>query len=383
MTSSNSAVATASVSGTKVTVTPGTTAGTATITVTSAATTNYKAASATYKVTVEKTLKSIAVTTQPTTTNYYPYEDFKTDGMVVTATYTDNSTKTVSGYTVTDGSDLKMNQNSVTVSYTDAEFGGTKTTTVSISIYDPTNSWDVSANGDGSVMAYYSTGVESNYNSGLLVVTGQGQMKNYDGSLGKSPMKSIYAYKIVVEDGVTSIGNYAFWDAFVMEISLPETLKTIGEYSFCDCDNLRSVTLPDSVTTVGSMAFYGLDYGNLVYFDFGRGVSSIGNNVIYTGNYNIETVIVDCKVTSISYSQIPASRIEKLILGTSIKSIPYLWEDFGEEDYEIYPSTVYYTGTKAQWDAIDISDWYYNEGFCSVVYNYKYTPKTAQSTAED
>ncbi|MBO5142888.1 MAG: hypothetical protein J6C46_07860, partial [Clostridia bacterium] len=59
---SNGAVATASISGTKVTITPGTTAGTATITVTSAPTTNYNQATATYSVTVKNGTMTVTAT---------------------------------------------------------------------------------------------------------------------------------------------------------------------------------------------------------------------------------------------------------------------------------------------------------------------------------
>jgi hypothetical protein len=64
-------------------------------------------------------LVSIAVTTPPTKTAYTTTESFSTDGMVVTATYSDNSTKAVTGYTVTPSGTLKATNTSVTISYND------------------------------------------------------------------------------------------------------------------------------------------------------------------------------------------------------------------------------------------------------------------------
>lgn len=78
-------------------------------------------------------LTGITVTTPPDKTVYTAYEDFDPTGMVVTATYEDNSTKVVSATaTVTDGTDLKCSQTSVTVSYTEGEI--TKTAEQSITV---------------------------------------------------------------------------------------------------------------------------------------------------------------------------------------------------------------------------------------------------------
>ena len=79
-----------------------------------------------------KTLDSIAVTTPPAKTAYREGEDFITDGMVVTATYTDSSTAPVILYTVTDGTDMAAGKNSVTISYT--EGGVTKNTTQAVTV---------------------------------------------------------------------------------------------------------------------------------------------------------------------------------------------------------------------------------------------------------
>lgn len=86
----------------------------------------------TQPVSVNRVLKSIAVTTAPTTTTYKHGDNFDKTGMAVTATYTDGSTAVVSGWVVTDGTSLVAGDTAVTVSYT--EGGVTKTTTQSITI---------------------------------------------------------------------------------------------------------------------------------------------------------------------------------------------------------------------------------------------------------
>ena len=63
-------------------------------------------------------------------------ESFSTSGMIVCATYQDNSTREINNYTIIDGEELQLNQNSVTVSY--KENGITKTSIQNISVVEET-----------------------------------------------------------------------------------------------------------------------------------------------------------------------------------------------------------------------------------------------------
>ena len=91
VTSSNTNVATVSISGNKVTVKSGTTAGTATITVKSAASTNYNEKTATYKATVRTTIKSLKIG------NYINYKYDTAGNYIVQSKYSGNrSNQTIS-----------------------------------------------------------------------------------------------------------------------------------------------------------------------------------------------------------------------------------------------------------------------------------------------
>ena len=79
-----------------------------------------------------KTLSSIAVTTAPTKVTYTAGEYFNTSGMVVTATYSDSSTKAVTSYTFAPTEALTTGDTSITISYT--EGGVTKTATQAITV---------------------------------------------------------------------------------------------------------------------------------------------------------------------------------------------------------------------------------------------------------
>lgn len=80
----------------------------------------------------EKSLTSISITKDPTKTTYTEGENFDKNGMKVTATYSDGSSKEITAYIVTDGESLTLEKTKVTISYT--EKGITKTTVQEITV---------------------------------------------------------------------------------------------------------------------------------------------------------------------------------------------------------------------------------------------------------
>lgn len=91
---------------------------------------------------------------------------------------------------------------------------------------------------------------------GVLTISGTGSMTSYY-STGSIPW---YEYKenivsVVIEDGITSVGYLAFNGlANLAAVTLPETLKTIGGFSFVGT-GITELTIPDSVTEIGGYAF--------------------------------------------------------------------------------------------------------------------------------
>lgn len=94
---------------------------------------------------------------------------------------------------------------------------------------------------------------------GILRISGSGTMKNYTYKSEMPWFKYIDQINSVkVEEGVTSIGEYAFYGMPNMtEIQLPKGLKTIGGYAFKNSTKLNKVELPDTITKLGESAFYG------------------------------------------------------------------------------------------------------------------------------
>ena len=63
---------------------------------------------------------------------------------------------------------------------------------------------------------------------------------------------------LIIENGVTRIGEYAFIQCTALtSVTIPDSVTRIGAYAFTDCTALTSVTIPSSVTRIGKGAFSG------------------------------------------------------------------------------------------------------------------------------
>lgn len=91
---------------------------------------------------------------------------------------------------------------------------------------------------------------------GVLTLSGSGAMYDYENSEASPFAQRQDVKKIVINSGVTRIGNYAFSNMHKIEsVSLPPTLTEIGDYAFNWCGNFKSLTLPGSIKKIGSYAF--------------------------------------------------------------------------------------------------------------------------------
>ena len=65
---------------------------------------------------------------------------------------------------------------------------------------------------------------------------------------------------VTIPNSVTSIGDYAFYGcASLTSVTIPNSVTSIGDYAFYDCTSLTSVTIGNSVTSIGDYAFTGTD----------------------------------------------------------------------------------------------------------------------------
>ena len=108
---------------------------------------------------------------------------------------------------------------------------------------------------------------------GVLTITGKGEM--YDYSSSYKPWSYNALTRVIIGNGVTTIGKNAFYGcSSLTSVTIPNSVTTIGEAVFYGCSSLTSVTIPNSVTTIGSEAFS--DCTNLQKVNIGNSVKTIG-----------------------------------------------------------------------------------------------------------
>ncbi len=95
------------------------------------------------------------------------------------------------------------------------------------------------------------------------------------------------------------MGNYAFYNTSVFEVSLPESLREINSYVFSNCPSLMKVELPSTITSVGSYAFS--NCRGLSEITLPEGVVSIGDNAFYNCT-SLGELTIPSTVQSIGYN---------------------------------------------------------------------------------
>ncbi len=112
-----------------------------------------------------------------------------------------------------------------------------------------------------------------------LTISGNGVMGDYDYSNPSPWGESIT--DVVINDGVTSIGERAFFGCeSLTSITIPDSVTSIGSWAFPGCTSLTSITISDSVTSIGIEAFYDTHYYN--------NSNNWVDNVLYIGNHLIK-----------------------------------------------------------------------------------------------
>ena len=106
--------------------------------------------------------------------------------------------------------------------------------------------------------------------------------------------------EITAEDlaGATGIRNYAFYQSSLTNITIPNSVTSIGESAFSGCSALVSITIPNSVTSIRSSAFS--NCSSLTSITISNSITSIGDSTFY-GCDSLTIITIPNGVTSIGW----------------------------------------------------------------------------------
>ena len=164
--------------------------------------------------------------------------------------------------------------------------------------------------------------------NGTLTISGSGEMSNYSNSAtGRDAAAPWSAYQeqiimVVLESGVSSIGNYAFSNCAMSSVAIPQSVTSIGHSAFSKCTALTSITIPKGVQKIAGGTFYGC-YSlesvvlpeSLLSIDdrFGRGAFE---------SCGLKSVTIPNSVTSIgSYAFSSCDELTSVIIPVGVRSI--------------------------------------------------------------
>ena len=135
---------------------------------------------------------------------------------------------------------------------------------------------------------------------GVLTISGTGEMENYDNPYNNFDytVYSIAPWReytdlitsVIIKDGVTSIGSYAFESCQnVTYVEIPEGVDNIGQFAFSLCTSLTNIVLPNSLRYINDQAF---SFSGLTTLWIPDGVYIIGDRAfaacylsdVYIGN---------------------------------------------------------------------------------------------------
>ena len=95
--------------------------------------------------------------------------------------------------------------------------------------------------------------------TGILTISGTGDMDSYS-TTTNAPWKNLQddILKLVIEDGVTNVGGWAFRDYTALtSVTIADSVTNIGDRAFYGCTGLKSLTIGKGVTTIAKYAFSG------------------------------------------------------------------------------------------------------------------------------
>ena len=135
-------------------------------------------------------------------------------------------------------------------------------------------------------------------NEGVLTISGSGDMTDY-AQFDKRPWDSLTIKKVIIQYGVTSIGDYAFRRfSQITSVTMSSSLRRIGVCAFSGCINIQRISIPYGVTSIGGNAFELCR--NLTNVTIPNSVTSIGQQAFWICD-SLTSIVIPNSVTSVGY----------------------------------------------------------------------------------
>ena len=181
--------------------------------------------------------------------------------------------------------------------------------------------------------------------AGVLTISGTGDMYNYPDSTAPWKAYAGSITSVVVENGVTSIGERAFQSCgAVKSISLPDSVTSIGKCAFSVCIKLESINIPTGLKSISDSMFSHCE--SLKSIRIPNGVTSIGN-CAFSGCIKLKSLILPPSVTSIDpMAFMVCSELQSICIPAGVTKTGYGLFSFCNN-----LTDVYFGGTEAQWKA--------------------------------
>jgi hypothetical protein len=161
--------------------------------------------------------------------------------------------------------------------------------------------------------------------NGTLTISGTGAMPNYTGN---APWNDYSISNVIIESGVINIGNSAFSAPFssrnnLKSVTIPNTVTKIGSSAFSGNSSLESISIPSSVTDIGGYAFSSCALITVVIPD---NVKTIGSRT-FSGCQSLQTVTIGASVTNINdYAFLNCRNLTKVFVKRSTPPTLYKYD---------------------------------------------------------
>jgi hypothetical protein len=191
------------------------------------------------------------------------------------------------------------------VNYVDVNMKNVEILDLSGSTYSTPSLWDSFLSSDSSIK-------EISLPGNIISLGGTGNLGPF--------YKCNSLTSVTLPESVRTLGDYAFWGcSFLSNISIPQSVTSIGDYAFLDCNSITSITLPDGVKHIGRGAFDRCR--SLTCINIPKGVKEI-NSDVFSGCSSLNSITIPEGVTSIGgYAFLNCSSLNSIIIPEGVTSL--------------------------------------------------------------